>query len=92
MEITSEQLRQLGTLARLELTDQEIETLSKQLPGIVDYVSHLQAIDTTAVAEPDRPVTPLRPDEVKMFAAMRAILKQAPEKSGQSWKVDAVFS
>jgi aspartyl-tRNA(Asn)/glutamyl-tRNA(Gln) amidotransferase subunit C len=92
MDISRDQIRQLGTLARLELTDQEIETLSKQLPGIVDYVSHLQSIDTTAVAESDRPVTPLRPDEVKMFEAMQAILNQAPEKSGQNWKVDAVFS
>lgn len=92
MNISSDQIRQLGTLARLELTDQEIELLSKQLPGIVDYVSHLQSIDTTAVTEPDRPVTPLRPDEVKMFENIDAILKQAPEKSGQSWKVDAVFS
>lgn len=92
MDISRDQIRQLGALARLELTDREIELLSVQLPSIVGYVSHLQAIDTTAVTEPDRPVTALRADEVELFESMQAILKQAPEKNGSSWKVDAVFS
>lgn len=92
MNISPEQIRQLGLLARLELTDQEVELLATQLPKIVDYVSHLQAVDTTTVVEPDRPVTPLRADEVQPFVAAKLILNQAPEKSGTSWKVDAVFS
>ena len=92
MDISRHQIKQLGTLARLELTDQEEELLTAQLPKIVDYVSHLQSVDTTAVAESARPATAWRADEAEPSAARSAILEQAPETSGPSWKVDAVFS
>ena len=92
MNISREQIQQLGSLARLELTEQEIALLSDQLPKIVEYVGHLQTVDTTSVVEADRPATKLRDDEARPSPAAEAILAQAPERSGPSWKVDAVFS
>lgn len=92
MDISPEQVRQLGTLARLELTDQEVNQLVEQLPKIVDYVSHLQEIDTSAVPETTRPTQRLREDRVEESSAALAILDQAPEREGKNWKVDAVFS
>jgi len=92
MDISAEQVRQLGTLARLELTNQEVDQLVEQLPKIVDYVSHLQEIDTSTVPEMTRSAQPLRDDRVEESSAASAILDQAPERKGKNWKVDAVFS
>lgn len=92
MDISPQQIRQLGTLARLELTNQEVDQLVEQLPKIVDYVSHLQEIDTSAVPEMVRTTQPLRVDRVEESSAASAILDQAPEREGKNWKVDAVFS
>ncbi len=92
MDISSTQVHQLATLARLELTDQEVQQLVAQLPKIVDYVSQLQKIDTTVVAETVRPTLSLRPDQVQVSTAHDAIIDQAPEREGNNWKVEAVFS
>lgn len=92
MEITRDHILQLGQLAKLELTEGEVNQLVEQLPKIVEYVSQLQKIDTTQVAAVDRPASDLRRDTVADFPAQAEILEQAPERAGQNWKVDAVFS
>lgn len=92
MDISAAQVRQLGLLARLELTDHEVERLVEQLPKIVGYVSELQKIDTTLVPDAGRPTSSLRDDAVHVSTAGDAILQQAPEHEGKNWKVDAVFS
>jgi aspartyl/glutamyl-tRNA(Asn/Gln) amidotransferase C subunit len=74
------------------LTDQEVTMLVEQLPTIVNYVSQLQKIDTTAIAEIIRTPTALRHDVVATSPVVQAILDQAPEREGSNWKVDAVFS
>lgn len=92
MHITAAHVRQLGILARLELTEEEIQALVNQLPKIVDYVSQLQRVETTAVPVTTAVQSNLRPDAVQEFSDRETILNQAPERDGQSWKVDAVFS
>lgn len=47
--ITKESLANLAKLARLELTDVEIEKFVKDLGDILNYFKELQAVDTTGV-------------------------------------------
>ena len=49
MSLTSEQVRWVAHLARLELTDAELETMTRQLSSIVDYVAQLQEVNTEGV-------------------------------------------
>jgi aspartyl-tRNA(Asn)/glutamyl-tRNA(Gln) amidotransferase subunit C len=49
MSLTSEQVRWVAHLARLELTDAELETMTRQLNSIVDYVAQLQEVITDGV-------------------------------------------
>jgi aspartyl-tRNA(Asn)/glutamyl-tRNA(Gln) amidotransferase subunit C len=49
MSLTSEQVRWVAHLARLELTDAELETMTRQLSSIVDYVAQLQEVNTDGV-------------------------------------------
>lgn len=92
MKITPEQVRQLGLLSRLELTDDEVKTFVEQLPKIVDYVSQLQAIEAPTLVEGHTETAPLRADEARQDVDPVELLTQAPERSEEYWKVDAVFS
>ncbi len=92
MEITTQDILKLADLARLELTPDEVASLTTQLPKIVDYVSHLQAIDATIVPEVTTPTENLRADIAVPATNTEAILAQAPERAERLWRVDAVFS
>ena len=47
--MTPEQVRWVAHLARLRLTDAELETMTRQLGAIVDYVDQLRQVDTEGV-------------------------------------------
>lgn len=92
--ITKQEIEHLAKLSRLELSDKEIEKFSKELSSILDYVSKLQGIDTQNV-EPVSQITGLsnvqRKDEVEDFENKKGILKNAPQKQGDFFKVKTVL-
>jgi aspartyl-tRNA(Asn)/glutamyl-tRNA(Gln) amidotransferase subunit C len=49
--ISKDQVKHVAKLARLKLTDEEIERFSGQLSGIFDYMDVLNDIDTDGVLE-----------------------------------------
>lgn len=49
--ISKDQVKHVAKLARLKLTDEEIERFSGQLSGIFDYMNVLNDIDTGGVLE-----------------------------------------
>jgi aspartyl-tRNA(Asn)/glutamyl-tRNA(Gln) amidotransferase subunit C len=49
MALSRDEVRWVAHLARLELNDTELETMTRQLAAIVAYVDQLRAIDTTGV-------------------------------------------
>jgi aspartyl-tRNA(Asn)/glutamyl-tRNA(Gln) amidotransferase subunit C len=50
--MNKEEIKHLGTLARIELTDTEVDNFTKEISAILDYVSTIQEIvdDTGEVA------------------------------------------
>lgn len=91
MELQPKLVEKLAALARLELTPDEVARFHQQLPTILDYVGQLQEVSTStsvATVEPNE----LRSDVAAPSTAGPRILDQAPERSGEFWKVDAVFS
>lgn len=50
MSLTLKEVEQIGQLARLKLTPDEIERFRAQLSAILDYAERLQALDTSQVA------------------------------------------
>jgi aspartyl-tRNA(Asn)/glutamyl-tRNA(Gln) amidotransferase subunit C len=44
-----EEAQRIATLARLELTDPELDLYARQLTSILDYSDSLQAVDTNGV-------------------------------------------
>ena len=95
MALTTEDVKGLAELARLELSDAEVETRRGELERILTYVDRLAAVDTTGVPEaegsallqPLRQDTSLGADE----AARELILQNFPERTGDALRVPAVF-
>jgi aspartyl-tRNA(Asn)/glutamyl-tRNA(Gln) amidotransferase subunit C len=81
--LTPEQVRWIAHLARLELTDAELATLTGQLSAIVGYVAQLQEVNTDGV-EPLAHALELRnvfrDDEPAPSLPVEEALANAPER------------
>ncbi len=49
MILTAEQVRKIAALARIKLTDDEVEKFRKELSVVLDYVSELEKVNTDGV-------------------------------------------
>jgi len=92
--LTPEQVRWIAHLARLELTDAELATLTGQLSAIVGYVAQLQEVNTDGV-EPLAHALPVhnvfRPDEPRPSLPVADALANAPDRQGDFYGVPAIF-
>jgi aspartyl-tRNA(Asn)/glutamyl-tRNA(Gln) amidotransferase subunit C len=71
----------LARLARLALTDRELDSFSGQLDAILEHVSRIQAVDVTNVKPTGNPLTDVnvtRPDVVKPCLTQEEALAEAP--------------
>jgi aspartyl-tRNA(Asn)/glutamyl-tRNA(Gln) amidotransferase subunit C len=49
VKLTKDEVKHVSQLAKLELTDKEIEKFLPQLSTIIDHISELQKVDTASV-------------------------------------------
>lgn len=72
MKLTKEQVQKIANLAKLKLSDEEVEKYTDQLTNILTWVEVLKEVDTSGVKETNQ-VTGLtnivRPDLVKQDLA-----------------------
>ena len=54
MSLSREEVKHIAKLARLELSDKEIEKYSDQLSSVLGYMEILNEIDTSKVKETDQ--------------------------------------
>lgn len=93
-KIDIEQVRHIGKLSRIELTDQQVEMFGGQLAEILEFVGKLSELDTENV-EPmvhaiescnvfaeDSPLPSLTPEQA---------LANAPDRDGDFFKVPKVI-
>ena len=93
--IDQEQVRHIGYLIRMALTDDEVEMFSEQLSGIVDYFDRLAEVDVTDVPPyhlPPMGRAQLREDVVRPSMAREDFLANAPQQLGGHVKVPVVLS
>ncbi|MBV9122595.1 MAG: Asp-tRNA(Asn)/Glu-tRNA(Gln) amidotransferase subunit GatC [Planctomycetes bacterium] len=94
MSLTLDQVRWVAHLARLELSDAEVETMARQLSAIVDYVNQLQQVNTEGVeplAHALEVHNVFRADEPAPSLPVEAALANAPERRGAFYAVPAVL-
>jgi aspartyl-tRNA(Asn)/glutamyl-tRNA(Gln) amidotransferase subunit C len=84
----------IAELAKLQLTDDEIELYAGQLSAILDYVEQLQELDTDAIP-PTASVLPLRnvlrPDGIQPSLPRDAALANTADQAEGQFRVDAVL-
>lgn len=93
-EITPEVVSHLAHLARIELTDDEIERLTGQLGTIVDSVAKVSEVATPDVPATSHPIslgTVTRPDVVGETLTPDQALSGAPERHGDFFKVTSIL-
>jgi len=96
MNLDKKQIEHIAKLARLELTEEELEKYGGQLSAILGYIDCLREVDTDGV-EPTAQVTGLvnvlRDDEIKNWDKNErsAAIKEAPEIEDGMIKVKKVL-
>ena len=96
MAITREEVIHTAKLARLELTEDEIVCLGKELTRITDYMAQLrEAAAGEKSPGPNRKrVTDratLRNDEVHADSVGETVLEHAPDREGRFFRVPKVI-
>ncbi len=94
MALTLDEVRHVARLARLRLTDAELEEMQQQLSSILDYVDMLQEVDVEGVpptAQVTDVVNVVRPDVVQPSLAVEEALAGAARREGDFFKVKPVF-
>jgi aspartyl-tRNA(Asn)/glutamyl-tRNA(Gln) amidotransferase subunit C len=93
--ITADDVRKVAQLARLELPEQKIATYTGQLERILDYVAHLEQVDTEGVPPTTRAVEVVnvtRDDLVETTVVREDLLELAPQREGDFFRVPRIMA
>ena len=94
MKLSYEQVTHIGWLARLGLSEEEVEKFSLQLSKILENFEILKEVDTADVP-PATHTIPLqnviRKDDVADSFPQAEILSNAPKQEGDCFKVQAIL-
>ncbi len=92
--ISKEETKHIASLARIGVTDEEIEKFSEDLSAVLDWVSELKEVDVEK-ASPTEHITGFenvsREDQSRDFAVQKDIVKLFPEEKNGYDKVKSVL-
>ena len=88
--IEREQVLHVARLARLKLTDEEVERMSGELSTILDHIEKINELDLDDVAPTSHVIdveNVLRPDEPRPSIPRERALEPAPDASDSGFRV-----
>jgi aspartyl-tRNA(Asn)/glutamyl-tRNA(Gln) amidotransferase subunit C len=94
MSLSRNDVAKVGLLARLALSDADLDTMTRELSSIVGFVSQLEKIDTADVATLAHPLDTqnvFRADVPKPSLTTAEALQSAPRHDGECFLVPAVL-
>ncbi len=94
MKLDLDTVRNVAVLARIDLTEDEVETFAHQLGDVLEYAEKLQRVNTEGV-----PPTPyvlslsnvIRADTAAPGLSTDEALANAPDRQGSFFRVRAFF-
>ena len=92
--ITRHDVAHVATLARLALTDAELDTYTQQLAAVLDHARDVEALEIDDVPPMTHPVpltNVLRPDVVADTVDPAEVLAVAPAAEDQRFRVPAIL-
>jgi len=94
MKLSREEVLHIALLARLGLTEAEVNRLSEQLSNILENFEILRQVDTGDIPPPAQSIAlqnVMRKDEVAPSLPPEEILANAPRREGDCFRVRAVL-
>jgi aspartyl-tRNA(Asn)/glutamyl-tRNA(Gln) amidotransferase subunit C len=94
LQIGRDEVRHIALLARLGVSEDDMEKFSRQLSDILEAFQVLQKVDTTGVPPTSHPVAldnVLRDDEVAPSYPSEEVLANAPREEDGCFRVRAVL-
>jgi aspartyl-tRNA(Asn)/glutamyl-tRNA(Gln) amidotransferase subunit C len=94
MKLSREEVLHIARLARLGVTETELERLREQLSNILENFQVLQQVDTSDVPPTTQSValqSVVRDDEVAPSLPPDDVLANAPQREGEFFRVKAVL-
>ena len=94
-KISNEEVKKVAHLARLELNENEINKHAEQLEKILDYIKHLEKIDTDDVTCTTRAIEVInvfRKDEKKNYDLTEELLELGPSREDDYFKVPKIIN
>lgn len=92
--LTQEEVRHIAILARLGLTDEEVETMRVQLSQVLEHIAMLDKLDTSAVPPTAQVLAHLnvaRQDDSRPSLNVHDVLSNAPASEAGFFRVPAVL-
>jgi aspartyl-tRNA(Asn)/glutamyl-tRNA(Gln) amidotransferase subunit C len=93
-QISRDEVAHLARLARLALTENELDSFAGQLDAILSHVSQIQAVDVTGVdptGNPLKDVNVFRADTVEPCLTQDEALAQAPNAADGRFAVPRIL-
>jgi aspartyl/glutamyl-tRNA(Asn/Gln) amidotransferase, C subunit len=93
-KISAEDVRKVAELARLDLPEEKIATYTGQLERILEYVAHLEAVDTDGIPATTRAVEVVnvtRDDRIEPTPVREQLLDLAPQREGDFFRVPRIL-
>jgi len=94
MAINRDTVRYTANLARIELSDEELDHFTGQLDRILAYVDKLNTLDAANLEPTSRPLemkNVYREDLVKKSLSASEAIKNAPDKENNLFKVPKII-
>ncbi len=92
--ITTADVAHVAQLARLDLTEAELERLVVDLGAVLDHAAGVAALDTAGVPPTAHPLplqNVLRPDEVRPSLDRDEVLAMAPQAEDNRFRVPSIL-
>lgn len=94
MKITRVEVEHVARLARLELSEPELDTFTVQMDSILAYVEKLNALDTEGIVPTSHAVpmeNAFRPDRLTPSIGVEAATANAPDHAESFFRVPKVI-
>lgn len=92
--LTRDDAAYVARLARLALTDDELDTYAEQLAAVLDHAAEVAALDTAGVEPTAHPLplrNVLRDDDVRPSLDRSEVLSQAPAAEDGRFRVPRIL-
>jgi aspartyl-tRNA(Asn)/glutamyl-tRNA(Gln) amidotransferase subunit C len=92
--ISRDEVAHVANLARLQLSDDELDHFTEQLAAVLEHARDVEALDVSGVeptAHPYELTNVMRPDEVRPTLDRDEVLAQAPAAEDGQFRVPPVL-